>query len=633
MLDPLPAPRPRTSALAAIIVALQIAFSAAFVGANIVAERTPGRLVDSVLAAESAPRPHPASEENFASRELPAHFCCSTAPVIARTQLTAADVAIADLAVLIPSAHDNALLYVDSELVSGLGTPTTQTTTSRRPHLLRIPPRYKRDGAIVDVVVTRNVGFGHLRPMSVGSYEALYPSYLALRLLRADLPFINAVVAAFVAIFCICAAPLLGARGLLFSLGGLASGWMLQQAGQLVTDPPWGPVASIFLYLVGFLATLLFVCWFFVEWTSAFAPNKRQHGVRGLLIDSWDHKARQRMGMAVLGLLLLGIGLMLWRLSAGDTMIAIQDIDRVLGYLGFAALIICFVRLAAYATRGGLREPLEMSAFIFVLLAAGADIAMVRFLHTYGVFLGVAVAFFPLALMISLAGRARTIFEAATANAERLNTLVGQREREIVANLEELRRRERASVLLEERGRIMRDMHDGIGGHLLGLVLQAKSDTLSNEQLVQGLEESIADLRIIVDSLEQDHASLATTLGAFRARIEPRVLAAGARLIWDIGDVEGANHFGPDRALQLYRILQEACTNALRHGRPDEIAVRLASVDQVIELSVSDNGGGFDPATARTGRGLANMEHRAALIGAKLHIESAPGSTRVILRI
>jgi signal transduction histidine kinase len=180
----------------------------------------------------------------------------------------------------------------------------------------------------------------------------------------------------------------------------------------------------------------------------------------------------------------------------------------------------------------------------------------------------------------------------------------------------------------------MRDMHDGIGGQLLGLVLQAKANKLSGEKLVEGLEESLSDLRVIVDSLEQGDGSLATVLGAFRARIEPRVEAAGAQLIWEIGDVGDAPSFGPDRALQLYRILQEACTNALKHGQPRRIAVKLTRDDGGrIELSLSDDGKGFDAANAASGRGLSNMRYRAERIGAQLRIATSGTGTRISLQL
>jgi signal transduction histidine kinase len=415
----------------------------------------------------------------------------------------------------------------------------------------------------------------------------------------------------------------------------LAASWLSQHIWILVTDPPWSALTHAFLYLIGFLGAIVFLVWFFIEWTSAFEPPERaaKRPVE-LALRPWPHDARRRLGFTVAAVMPIGAALMIWRLSTGDQMVAIQDIDSILGFLGLAAMAYCLARLVAHIARGGMREPIEMASFLVVILAAIADIVMVRFFSSYGVFLGVAAAFFPLALMISLAGRARSIFEAATATADRLNALVGQREQEIVANLQELQRRERATLLLEERARIMRDMHDGIGGQLLGLVLQAKANKLSGEKLVEGLEESLSDLRVIVDSLEQGDGSLATVLGAFRARIEPRVEAAGAQLIWEIGDVGDAPSFGPDRALQLYRILQEACTNALKHGQPRRIAVKLTRDDGGrIELSLSDDGKGFDAANAASGRGLSNMRYRAERIGAQLRIATSGTGTRISLQL
>jgi two-component system sensor histidine kinase UhpB len=166
--------------------------------------------------------------------------------------------------------------------------------------------------------------------------------------------------------------------------------------------------------------------------------------------------------------------------------------------------------------------------------------------------------------------------------------------------------------LLEERARIMRDMHDGIGGQLLGLVMRARANRLSGPALVHGLEESLDDLRLMVGSLEQSDGSLATALGAYRARIEPRCEAAGAELVWRIENVGETPGFGPDRTLQVYRILQEACTNALKHGHPDRIEVTLRRRHEGgVTLSLEDNGAGFDLTSVTAGRGLANMRHRA----------------------
>ena len=72
-------------------------------------------------------------------------------------------------------------------------------------------------------------------------------------------------------------------------------------------------------------------------------------------------------------------------------------------------------------------------------------------------------------------------------------------------------------------------------------------------------------------------------------------------------------------------ILQEAVTNAVRHGRAHALWVSAASDDSTVTLSLRDDGGGFDAAASHGGRGLKNMRYRAAEVGAALRLDSGPG--------
>lgn len=622
--------------IAAIIVALQLMLSAGLFWANTVAEDAHGRRVVEVGAAEApAPTYTQLPDSAFQPARLPREGCCSSNNLVFRTHFTAADAALDDPGILIVSAYDNALIYVDGRLIAGAGrTDGRPPNMGRRPQLLRLSNEMVREGVAMDVAVQRAVGFGHLRPFYVGEYNALYPSFRALGFLRHDLPLFNAAIGAFVAAFCFCAAPLFGARGLMLSLSALGGSWVLQHIGLYLTDPPWGAVANNGLYFLGFLGACVCLPWFFIEWTSVFArAMPKRAPLIAFTLDPWEATARRRLAIASLSILAIGAGLIAWRLSF-DPAIASQDINRVIGWLGLFAMAFCLVRIVAFYLRPGTRDPIAASAFVFVILAAIADISAVRFLKTYGVFLGAAVTFFPLALLLSLAFRARGIFEAATATADKLNALVTDREREIMRNHEEIRRNEHAAMLLEERSRIMRDMHDGIGGQLIGLILQARSKKLSDTALVSGLEQSLDDLRMVVDSLEQGEGSLTGALGAFRARIEPRCEAAGVELLWQIEDVGETPSIGPDKTLQIYRMLLEACTNALKHGAPKRITVALRRIDaQRVEIALSDDGAGFDAAAARAGRGLVNLRTRAQQIGATLALNSNADGTRVALTL
>jgi|GEM_PF-2961300 len=633
--EPLGAPTKGAWIIAATIVALQLALSVGLFWANSIAEEARGRHVVDVGAAEASSQSYfQLPDAAFRPVRLPREGCCSSDNLIFRTHLTAEDAALTNPSVLIVSAYDNALIYVDGELAAGFGrTSGPPPNMGRRPQLLRLPHNMVHEGAVVDVAVQRIIGFGHLQPFYIGEYDALYPSFRALGFLRHDLPLFNAAIGAFVAALCFCAAPLFGARGLMLSLATLGASWVLQHIGLYQTDPLWGAVANNGVYFLGFLGACICLPWFFIEWTSVFSRARpKRTAWLAVALDPWDATARRRLAIASLATLAIGAALISWRLSFNPA-VASQDINRVIGWIGLLAMAFCLVRIVAFYLRPGSRDPIAASAFVFVILAAIADISMVRFFKTYGVFLGAAVTFFPLALLLSLAFRARGIFEAATATAEKLNVLVTDREREILRSHEEIRRNERAAMLLEERSRIMRDMHDGIGGQLLGLILQARSRKLSDQSLVSGLEQSLDDLRLVVDSLEQGEGSLTGALGAFRGRIEPRCEAAGVELDWQIEDVGTTPNIGPDKTLQIYRILLEACTNALKHGAPKRIGVLLKRDGDRIEIALTDDGAGFAPGAVQPGRGLANIRTRAQRIGAHLEIDSGAAGTGILLAL
>jgi signal transduction histidine kinase len=88
-----------------------------------------------------------------------------------------------------------------------------------------------------------------------------------------------------------------------------------------------------------------------------------------------------------------------------------------------------------------------------------------------------------------------------------------------------------------------------------------------------------------------------------------------------------------DTALCLFRVAQESLRNVARHAAAKAVAVSLRQVDGGLEMAISDNGAGFDPAQnhARHGLGLASMKERVQLLGGELHVESAPGQGTTVL--
>jgi signal transduction histidine kinase len=83
-------------------------------------------------------------------------------------------------------------------------------------------------------------------------------------------------------------------------------------------------------------------------------------------------------------------------------------------------------------------------------------------------------------------------------------------------------------------------------------------------------------------------------------------------------------------ATHLYRIAQEAFTNAIRHGRVTQVTISLATADGVLTLSVQDNGRGFDERNANNGMGMKLMRYRAQMLGGDVNIANNTGGGVIV---
>jgi PAS domain S-box-containing protein len=208
--------------------------------------------------------------------------------------------------------------------------------------------------------------------------------------------------------------------------------------------------------------------------------------------------------------------------------------------------------------------------------------------------------------------------------------------REYAERLQGLSRRV-VEVQEEERRHLARELHDEIGQSLtaIGINLQAVKRSCGASMLPQ-LEECIG----IVDSAIQQVRHLSLDLrptmlddlglvSALRWYLDHQAQRVGyrARLAADADDVCVC----PAIATAAFRVAQEALTNVARHARARRVNVRLRLRDGAVRLVVRDDGAGFNPkATLRRGGngeglGLLGMRERAALLGGRVSIHSAPG--------
>ncbi|HYP31645.1 MAG TPA: ATP-binding protein [Burkholderiaceae bacterium] len=223
-----------------------------------------------------------------------------------------------------------------------------------------------------------------------------------------------------------------------------------------------------------------------------------------------------------------------------------------------------------------------------------------------------------------------------------LEQRVGEKAAELERNYEQLIEARRNQALAIERGRIMSEMHDGIGSQLtLALSLVRRMDREADPhgsgedgQVATVLRESIEDLQLIIDSLEPVENDLLTVLGTLRYRLQDRLGKSGIDLQWNVVDLPPLPILTPHSVLSILRIVQEAFANCLKHSGATRITVTTGLVgepgnDEKAQIAIVDNGRGIDG--TRVGRGLENMRRRAGALGGTLRISSRPGATEVLL--
>jgi signal transduction histidine kinase len=186
--------------------------------------------------------------------------------------------------------------------------------------------------------------------------------------------------------------------------------------------------------------------------------------------------------------------------------------------------------------------------------------------------------------------------------------------------------RERESAALQERQRIMSDIHDGLGSQLISSLSLSERGALSKEQTSLLLRECIDDLRLAIDTMSDGENQFEVASGNLRFRLEPRLRAAGIQLSWRVTSTGAAVEIPKSATLALLRILQECITNALRHSGATRINVNLCSSTHEFVMVVDDNGCGLSLPQNHIGRGINLMRKRALAINAELTVEGDSGT-------
>jgi len=220
------------------------------------------------------------------------------------------------------------------------------------------------------------------------------------------------------------------------------------------------------------------------------------------------------------------------------------------------------------------------------------------------------------------------------------------RERDVRVRAEENARlnERRLSQSVEERVQLGRDLHDGIIQSLYatGLLVESTRRLLKPDpaaadrrlaRVVDQLNAAIRELRTCIGGLAPAHLRRDTFVQSVRALFDELAPDRDATIELNIDDTAAAT-LTSGQETELLQIAREALSNSLRHGRARRLTVRLHPGDGALALLVQDDGRGFDPAATPSGHGRANMQARAARLGATLTVQSHPGGgTRIVLTL
>jgi len=220
---------------------------------------------------------------------------------------------------------------------------------------------------------------------------------------------------------------------------------------------------------------------------------------------------------------------------------------------------------------------------------------------------------------------------------ENLKTEIGKHKESEAARLELLRRLVTAQE--EERRRISRELHDQTGQHLAALLLGLKTLNNSTDSGSTSLHRSLFQLQKLTEQLVEEAHHLAWDLRpaalddlGLETAISNYVEKWSERnsIALDFHSGLDKLRLPPPVETAVFRIVQEALTNVLKHAEATRVSVMLEYRYDELLVIVEDNGRGFEPEVPlkmkeRGGLGLIGINERVALVGGKLNIESEPG--------
>ncbi len=194
--------------------------------------------------------------------------------------------------------------------------------------------------------------------------------------------------------------------------------------------------------------------------------------------------------------------------------------------------------------------------------------------------------------------------------------------------------------LLRIRTKIASDLHDEVGGLLVGIAMQSEILELSQQKPASDSLRHIRELsqftlsrmRDVVWTIDARRDKVRNLLDRMREQAQDLLTPQGIDYRIDYHQLDLEQKLPPDLRQEVYFIFKECLTNTIRHAQATRFEVDFGHFGQHFELRISDNGIGLTPGKNTTGLGLDNIQMRAKKIGAKVSFCNAGGFSVVLRR-
>lgn len=513
---------------------------------------------------------------------------------------------------------NGALLSRDASLVE----PLTRAWNTPRYLLLSAP--LLRPGT--NTLLVRVSGLAAyqpgLGPVELGNPAQIYPRYEAARLIRRDLQILSLAVSATLGAFFL-TLWLMRREERAFGWFALMSfAWIAYASNQIATTV-W-PFTSTDAWEEADSIAFIVYCTSF----SVFVLRFCERHFKRIELALW---------------LLTALGAIVMLCTPRASIAYMRGLLAILPALLFMCSCVLFLYFAWRSRRTDMRV---MSLCIVVFIVAG-----VHDLLTFLLVLKDNVYYTALTSQLQMVGMAVVLcwrFVTSLRRIERFNDeltiTVAAAKEELAATLSYQHKLEVSNARLGERLSLAQDLHDGLGGTLVGSIatLEHMPNGIPPDRFLAILKELRDDLRIIVDAASSHRLgedSLAEVLAPVRQRLMRALEIQGVACRWDAAGIE-RSVLPSALSLDVLRIVQEGVTNVIKHARASRVDVTLHDDGEALHLVIADNGIGFaqgaaDPATHRVshGAGMRSMHARAERLGATLQAQSGTAGTTLKMRM